>query len=314
MADLGGATLVGANLFKADLIGADLFKANLRRANLGKANLRRANFSEADLSEAYLGLADLGGGNLSRANLGRANLVRADLSGANLSEANLSEASLSEAYLHETILADLDLSSCKGLDSCRHHGPSIIDHRTLRRSGPLPLVFLRGVGLPDNLIEYLPSLLNQPIQFYSCFISYSSKDQDFAERIHADLQAKGVRCWFAPHDMRTGDPLRTRIDEVIRFHQKLLLILSADAITSNWVEKEVETAFEREQETGGTMLFPIRLDATVMERTTGWAADIKRTRHITDFTRWKEHDAYSERLERLLRDLKVEAGGQPPAG
>jgi hypothetical protein len=29
--------------------------------------------------------------------------------------------------------------------------------------GPLPLSFLRGVGLPDNFIEYLPSLLNQPI-------------------------------------------------------------------------------------------------------------------------------------------------------
>ena len=55
------------------------------------------------------------------------------------------------------------------------------------------------------------------------------------------------------------------------------------------------------------MLFPIRLDATVMERTTGWAADIKRTRHITDFTRWRERDVYQIALEQLLRDLKVEA-------
>jgi hypothetical protein len=30
-------------------------------------------------------------------------------------------------------------------------------------------------------------------------------------------------------------------------------------------------------------------------------------RHIGDFTRWKEHDAYSKGLKRLLRDLKVEA-------
>jgi hypothetical protein len=50
------------------------------------------------------------------------------------------------------------------------------------------------VGLPDRLIEYLPSLFDQAIQFYSCFISYSSKDQDFADRIHADLQNNGVRC------------------------------------------------------------------------------------------------------------------------
>src|SRR4051794_6199036 len=72
-------------------------------------------------------------------------------------------------------------------------GPSIIDHRTLQRSGPLPLAFLRGVGLPDPLIDYLPPLLNQPIQMYSCFISYSSRDQAFAERLYADLQNKGVR-------------------------------------------------------------------------------------------------------------------------
>jgi hypothetical protein len=28
--------------------------------------------------------------------------------------------------------------------------------------------------------------------------------------------------------------------------------------------------------------------------------------HIGDFTRWKEHDAYSKALDRLLRDLRVE--------
>jgi hypothetical protein len=35
------------------------------------------------------------------------------------------------------------------------------------------------------------------------------------------------------------------------------------------------------------------------------------TRRIGDFTLWKEHDAYSEALERLLRDLKVEASPAP---
>ena len=48
----------------------------------------------------------------------------------------------------------------KGLETCRHVGPSTIDHRTLQRSGPLPLAFLRDVGLTDTLIDYLPSLLN----------------------------------------------------------------------------------------------------------------------------------------------------------
>ncbi len=43
-----------------------------------------------------------------------------------------------------------------------------------------------------------------------------------------------------------------------------------------------------------------------MESTTAWAAHIKRTRHIGDFTRWKNHDAYQKALTRLLRDLKAE--------
>jgi hypothetical protein len=42
------------------------------------------------------------------------------------------------------------------------------------------------------------------IQYYSCFISYSSKDDAFAKRLHADLQNTGVRCWFAPHDLPIG--------------------------------------------------------------------------------------------------------------
>ena len=46
-----------------------------------------------------------------------------------------------------------------------------------------------------------------------------------------------------------------------------------------------------------------------MESKTGWAADIRRSRHIGDFRRWKGHDAYRKALERLLRDLKVKPGG-----
>jgi hypothetical protein len=53
------------------------------------------------------------------------------------------------------------------------------------------------------------------------------------------------------------------------------------------------------------VLFPIRLDDAAMESKRGWAADIKRSRHIGDFSHWKDHDAYQKALERLLRDLRV---------
>ncbi len=182
--------------------------------------------------------ADLSGVNLFEAILAWADLDRTKLKGANLFGANLigaslRDADLTEATLGATVLADGDLSKAIGLDACVHEGPSTFDHRTLQRSGPLPRNFLRGVGLPDNLIDYLLSVLNQPIQSYSCFISYSSKDDEFAHRLHGDLQNKGIRCWFAPEDMKIGDRIRTRIDEVIRLHQKLLLVLSECSINSD---------------------------------------------------------------------------------
>ena len=49
-----------------------------------------------------------------------------------------------------------------------------------------------------------------------------------------------------------------------------------------------------------------------MEMTVGWAADIRRQRHIGDFTQWKEHDAYQQAFTRLLRDLK--AAERQPGG
>ena len=321
--DLHEANLVGANLDRANLLGADLRRADLHRANLLGANLRRADLHEADLHEANLrgaslAEANLHGANLRGANLRRAKLARADLREADLvfarlirtdlNETDLNGANLNGAHFDETIFANIDLTDVKGLDSCRHKGPSIIDHRTFERSGQLPLSFLRGCGLPDTFIDYLPSLLNRPIQHYSCFISYSSKDEAFAKRLHADLQDRGVRCWFAPEDMKIGDKWRVRIDETIRTYEKLLLLLSKHSMASTWVEKEVETAFDRESECGELMLFPIRLDDAVMDSKTGWAADIRRSRNIGNFCNWKSHDEYQKGLERLLRDLQIEKG------
>ncbi|MFZ4802160.1 MAG: hypothetical protein ACOYLR_09315 [Chlorobium sp.] len=42
-----------------------------------------------------------------------------------------------------------------------------------------------------------------------------------------------------------------------------------------------------------------------MESTTGWAGNVKRQRHIGDFTHWKQHDTYQAAFDHLLRDLKA---------
>jgi hypothetical protein len=179
-------------------------------------------------------------------------------------------------------------------------------HLSLHRSGPLPLSFLRGIGLPDNFIDYIPSLFGHAINFYSCFISYSAKDDEFARRIHVDLQNNGVRCWFAPHDMKIGEDILDGVDSAIRVRDKVLFIFSEHSIGSNWVKKEVNTAFEEEECRKCTVLFPVRIDDTVMETNQISAAQLRR-RNIGDFCGWEDHRRYKESFERVLRDLKLSA-------
>jgi len=203
---------------------------------------------------------------------------------------------------------NVDISQCKGLETVRHTSASIVGIETIYLSyGKIPDIFLRGIGVPEPFIANMKALVAamSPIEFYSCFISYSSKDQELAERLHADLISKKVRCWFAPDDLKIGDRLRTSFDEAIRVHDKLMVLLSENSVTSPWVEKEVETAFEKERREKRTVLFPIRLDDAVMETDEAWAADIRRTRHIGDFKDWKNHGSYKNAFERLLRDLKA---------
>ncbi|HLJ49105.1 MAG TPA: toll/interleukin-1 receptor domain-containing protein [Bryobacteraceae bacterium] len=316
-ADLRDANLSGANLSGANLCGADLSGANLSGADLTDAELDEANLSHSDLSEAVLNYADLSEAVLNDAHLYAANLLLANLSKATLFNANLFmtnffganffETNFSQARLRLTNFAAVNLSTAKELQTVIHEGPSPISIDTFYMSqGKIPEVFLRGCGVPEQFITYARSLVSNPIEFYSCFISYSTKNGAFAQRLHVDLQASGLRVWFAPEDLKIGDRFQERIEESIRLYDKVMIILSRASIQSAWVEREVNAAWERERREKRLVLFPIRIDNAVMTAPAPWAADLRRQRHIGDFSGWKDHDAYQKALTRLLRDLQAE--------
>jgi len=311
--DFSDVYLTRVNLSGADLSGAYLDGARLYGADCSKSNLSDINFSEVIFDHA---------------NLSDANLTNGSFYGARFINSNLRGTLMSRAQIGETIFADVDLSLTLGLEDVNHLAPSIISIGTVKISkGKIPVAFLRGCGLSDleiDLVELAaPSLdVNQltetvnriyhihtsTSQYYSCFISYSSRNQGFAERLHNDLQNNSVRCWFAPEDMKIGDQIRPRIDQEIRLRDKLLVILSENSVKSEWVGDEVEGALEEESKSNRLVLFPIRLDDTVMNTRDDWAAKIRRRRQIGDFSNWKDKASYQKAFERLLRDLKATGG------
>jgi len=239
--------------------------------------------------------------------------TEADLRNVNFLEADLSHANLTDAQIGKTVFGATNLTETRGLECCWHYANSVIDHSTLIKSGKLPLPFLRGCGVPDRLIEYAASLWSRPIQFYSCFVSHSSKDHNFAEQLYADLQDNGVPCWFAPHKIQPGKRLHDQSDHAIRLYDRLLLILSDNSMKSEWVKTEIAYGRRKEINEGRQVLFPISLvpfsqikDWKCLESDTG--TDLSREirqYYILDFSNWKERRSYERTLEHLVEALKM---------
>jgi hypothetical protein len=152
--------------------------------------------------------------------------------------------------------------------------------------------------------------MSQEFQLYSCFISYSTQDQPFADRLCADLRDKGVYYWIATADLQGGKKLNEQIEEAIQSFDRLLLILSDSSMNSEWVKTEIANARQKEVDQGKRALFPIRL--VPFETIRAWknfdadtgkdSAREIREYYISDFSDWKNQDKYQVAFEHLIRD------------
>jgi hypothetical protein len=326
---LRGVSLERADLNHVNLNGANLNDAILNDANLSDAGLADAKLIGADLNSATLIAAKLSGANLIAARLNAANLRNADLTDALIKESSLSLTEMAGSVVAATAFVGVSLGKIIGLPLVKHLGPSYISVDTLEQTaadlGTTELskqhdveLFLEGAGVPKEYIDFFRSRIGQPIQFYSCFISYSTKDQDFADRLYADLRSRNIRCWFAPHDLKPGRKIHEEIDAAIRVYDKLVLILSPDSMNSEWVNTEIASARRREVREKRRMLFPIRLvhfdrlrDWQCFDADTGKdSAREIREYYVPDFSTWKtDHDAYKRELEKIVAAL--EANDEP---
>jgi uncharacterized protein YjbI with pentapeptide repeats len=324
-ANLAKTNLSGVNFTFTSHLDGDDVAADLRRAKLIEANLSGADFTGANLAGADLRDASLVGADLHEANLGGADLTGTNLFGADLNRSNLKESVLRVRGGH-TNFGDVDVSETIGLEDIVHVGPSTIGISAFAKSkGKIPEVFLRGCGLSDADIEYSklsnPGLSNeeinrilyklydlratQALQISPLFISYSHADSKFVDMIGSRLAEKGVRYWRDIKDLKAGR-VEKQLDRAIRQNPTVLLVLSKDSLSSDWVEHEVRTARGLEKEMGRDALCPVALDDSW--KSSPWPKRIMEQimeYNILDFSDWKDDSKFDGMFRKLIDGLEL---------
>jgi hypothetical protein len=128
------------------------------------------------------------------------------------------------------------------------------------------------------------------------------------------MQAVKLPVWYAAENIRGGQKIHEQIDDAIKVHDRLLLVLSENSMNSEWVKTEIRKARKIEVEEKRRKLFPIRLvDYETIRKWECFDADTGkdlaievREYYIPDFSDWEDFGSFEKKFKKLLNDLKAE--------
>lgn len=148
--------------------------------------------------------------------------------------------------------------------------------------------------------------------FSSCFISYSSKDEAFVQKLAAYLKQNGIKVWYAAEDMKPGEKIYNQIKSAISSFDRLLVVLSENSMESDWVKTELVNALDKQRTENRQVLFPISL--TTFEKLKKWelidantGVDIARelrSYFIPDFSQWQDELTFQTVITKIINALK----------
>lgn len=120
------------------------------------------------------------------------------------------------------------------------------------------------------------------------FISYSSKDKQFAMWISVDLKNAGYNIWLDEWEISVGESIPKKIETGVGGCDFLILVLSENSVQSNWVECEWHIKYWDEVEKGSVYVLPALKETCTIP-------GLLKTKRYADFT-----VEYSQGLEDLL--------------
>jgi hypothetical protein len=142
---------------------------------------------------------------------------------------------------------------------------------------------------------------------HDVFISYSHKDKPTADGTCATLEARGIRCWIAPRDVRPGGDWSESIVTAINGARMMVLVFSAHANESVQIKREVERAVAK-----GIPIIPLRIEDVLPTKSLEYFLS---TPHWLDAfpPPLERHLLYLADVVRQILDGKPAADLRPPA-
>lgn len=89
------------------------------------------------------------------------------------------------------------------------------------------------------------------------FLSYSSTDKEFVEKLAADLTKYKFPMFFDRWEIKVGDSIVEKIDSALGKMTDLIIILSTNSIVSNWVKKELSSALMKKLKDNSVRILPV---------------------------------------------------------
>jgi hypothetical protein len=132
-------------------------------------------------------------------------------------------------------------------------------------------------------------------KYEGVFLSHTSDDKPFVRKLKKDLELHGVkRVWLDEAEIQIGDSLIGKIKEGLDKTRYIAVILSPRSIKSNWVQKELEIAVNKEIGSGEVVVLPIVIEDCEIPT-------FLQGKLYADFS---STEKYEESLNKILRRLR----------
>lgn len=92
------------------------------------------------------------------------------------------------------------------------------------------------------------------------FLSYSSLNKDFAEKLASDLSELSHKVWLDEWEIKVGDSIPKKISDGLENSDYVVVILSTSSTVSKWVENEWHAKYWEEIEQEQVKVLPVLLE------------------------------------------------------